>query len=113
MVQQSDVYPKSVAEQPLSGSDNMERSDATGKEATHGFSVLTEAALNVLNNYENPEILEVHSSEELPMITLHEFSEYLDNQPSETIKGIYAKSVELLQKPNAIVPVPGRESTNG
>ena len=71
------------------------------------MSVLAEAALNALDDYEDPEILEVHSSEELPMITLREFSEYLDNQPSETIKGIYAKSVELLQKPNAIVPAPG------
>ena len=107
MVLQSDVYPKSVAEQPPSGSGDVESYDATGEEATHGLSVLAEAALNVLDDYEDPEILEVHSSEELPMITLREFSEYLDNQPSETIKGIYAKSVEFLQKPNAIVPAPG------
>ena len=115
MVLQSDVYLELVAEQlqsnvhevKTSGSDDVESSDATGEEATYGLSVLAEAALNVLDDYEDPEILEVHSNEELPMITLREFSEYLDNQPSETIKGIYAKSLELLQKPNAIVPAPG------
>ena len=90
-----------------SGSDDVESSDATGEEATYGLSVLAEAALNALDDYEDPETLKVQSSEELPMITLREFSEYLDNQPSETIKGIYAKSVELLQKPNAMVPAPG------
>ena len=121
MVLQSDVYPKPVAEQLQSNlnevktsenmlpsdSDDVESSNAIGEEATYGLSVLAEAALNVLDDYEDPEILEVHSSEELPMITLREFSKYLDNQPSETIKGIYAKSLELLQKPNAIVPAPG------
>ena len=93
---------REVVSQLPSGSDDVESSDATGEEATYGLSVLAEATLNVLDDYEDPEILEVHSSEELPMITLREFSEYLDNQPSETIKGIYAKSVELLQNPNTI-----------
>ena len=114
MVLQSDVYLELVADQlqsnvhevKTSGSDDVESSDATGEEATYGLSVLAEAALNVLDDYEGPEIL-VHSNEELSMITLREFSEYLNNQPSETIRGIYAKSLELLQKPNAIVPAPG------
>ena len=117
MVLQSHVYPKPVAEQLQSnvnevsllpsGSDDVESSDTTGEEHTYGLSALAEAALNELDDYEDPEILDIHSSEKLPMITLREFSEDLDNQPSETIKGIYARSVELLQNPNAIVPAPG------
>ena len=127
MVLQSDVYPKPVVEQLqsnvyevrtsedirevvsqlLSGSGDVESSDATGEETAYGLRFLAEAAMNVSDNFEDSKILEVHSNEELPMITLLEFSEYLNNQPSETIKGIYAKSVELLQNPNAIVPAPG------
>ena len=77
MVLQSDVYPKPVAEQLQSnvnevetfedirevvsqlpsGSDEVKSSDATSEVATYGLSVLAEAALNVLDDYENPEIL--------------------------------------------------------
>ena len=83
-------------EQPLSGSDDVESSDTTGEKVTHGLSALAEAALHVLDDHEDYEILEGHSNDELPMISLRDFSEYLDNQPS----------VELLQKPNAIVAAP-------
>ena len=36
-------------------SDDVESSNAIGEEATYGLSVLAEAALNVLDDYEDPE----------------------------------------------------------
>lgn len=52
----------------------MESSDAVNEDVTHGLSLLVDAALTVLDDYEEPTISEVLRSEELSMITLREIS---------------------------------------
>ena len=106
-VQRSDDMGDDVLPLLSDAGDVVDSSDAVTEDVTHGLSLLANAALNVLDDYEEPAISEVHRSEELSLITFREFSQYLENQPSETIKGIYEKAVELLQKPNAIVRAPG------
>lgn len=87
MVLQLDVYLERVAEQfqlnvyevKTLGFDDVESFDVIGEEVIYGLFVLVEVVLNVLDDYEDFEKLEVYSNEELFMITLREFSEYLDN----------------------------------
>ena len=69
----------------------MESSDVVSGDVTHGLSVLAKAALTLLDDCEEPELFEVHRSEELSIFMLHEreFSEYLVNHPTEIIKEIY------------------------
>lgn len=52
----------------------MESSDAVNEDVTHGLSLLVDATLTVLDDYEEPTISEVLRSEELSMITLREIS---------------------------------------
>lgn len=61
------------------GFDDVESFDVIGEEVIYGLFVLVEVVLNVLDDYEDFEKLEVYSNEELFMIMLCEFSEYLDN----------------------------------
>lgn len=79
-------------------------SDASDNEdVTYVLSLLADAGLTVLHDYEEPVMSEVHRSEELSMIMLHKFS-ILDISHLKPLKWTYEKAVEILQKPNACVP---------
>lgn len=87
----------------LSDASDKESSDTVNEDVTYVLSLLADAGLTVLHDYEEPVMSEVHRSEELSMIMLHKFS-ILDISHLKPLKWTYKKTVEILQKPNACVP---------
>lgn len=86
----------------LSDAGDKESSDTVNEDVTYVLSLLADAGLTVLHDYEEPAMSEVHRSEELSMIMLHKFS-ILDISHLKPLKWTYEKAVEILQKPNATV----------